>query len=67
MGAILPNSAAAFTGDWSARSRVTFAAWSEFSARTTPLVAVCGNAATGMACCTPGSETTPAAWAADSG
>jgi len=64
---IFPNNAAALTGDWSARSRVTFAAWPVFIARTSPLVAVCGNVATGMACSTPGSWTRAAAWAADSG
>ena len=66
-GVILPNSAAAFTGDWSARSSVTSAAWPESIARTSLLLTSCGNAATGMACCTPGNETTAAAWAADSG
>ena len=31
------------------------------------MLTVCGNIATGMACCTPGSWTRAAAWAADSG
>ena len=66
-GLILPNSSAAGSGDWSERSSVTFAAWAESTARVWLPVAVSVNVATGMACRTPGTPTSAAAWAAESG
>ena len=66
-GAILAKRLAGASGDWSGRSRATLAAWAESMARMSVLVSVSVNVATGMACRTPGSWTSAAACAAESG
>ena len=64
---IIPNKLAAGTADWSARVSVTSAAWSAPMAKGLAVGGLLRKPATGMACRTPGSPTTAAAWAADSG